>query len=219
LLSPFSCPVLIGGDINIHVDDDGDADTRRLHELLTSFDITQHIVTATHRCGHTLDVVMMFADCRLDGVSVDPPGVLSDHSLVVCRLPVAVDPAPSSERLVRAWRQVDRDDLRRALEDSVLCQPVPDDANVDELFSMYDSVLRDIADRFAPSHVIRRRVDRRAPWFDAECRTARSECRRCERRYRRTRSIVDRRQWVDATRRRFRLYIAGARRRRTGRIA
>ena len=31
-------------------------------------------------------------------------------------------------------------------------------------------------------------------------------CRRCERRYRRTRSIVDRRQWVDATRRRFQLY-------------
>ena len=53
---------------------------------------------------------------------------------------------------------------------------------------------------------IRRRVDRRAPWFDAECRTARSECRRCERRYRRTRSIVNRRQWVDATHRRFRLY-------------
>jgi len=91
VLVAFSCPVLIGGDINIHVDDDGDADTRHLHELLTSFDITQHIVTATHRCGHTLDVVMTFADCRLDGVSVDPPGVLSDHSLVVCRLPVAVD--------------------------------------------------------------------------------------------------------------------------------
>ena len=96
------------------------------------------------------------------GVSVDPPGVLSDHSLVVCRLPVVVDPAPSTERLVRAWIQVDRDDLRRALEDSLLCQPVPDDANVDELFNTYDSVLRDIADRFAPSHTIRRRADRRA---------------------------------------------------------
>ena len=132
---------------------------------------------------------------------------------MVCRLPVAVDPAPSTERLVRAWRQVDRDDLRRALEDSVLCQSVLDDANVDELFNTYDSETigyvaqkRDIADRFAPSHTIRRRADRRAPWLDTECRTARSECRRCERRYRRTRSIVDRRQWVDATRRQFRLY-------------
>ena len=80
-----------------------------------------------------------------------------------------MDPAPSTERLVRAWRQVDRDDLRRALEDSVLCQPVPDDASVDEQFNArQDSVLRDIADRFAPSHTIRRRADRRAPWFDTE---------------------------------------------------
>ena len=194
VLVAFSCPVLIGGDINIHVNDDGDADARHLHELLTTFDITQHIDTATHRCGHTLDVVMTFTNCKPDSVSVDPPGVLSDHSLVVCRLPVAVDPAPLTEGLVRAWRQVDRDDLRRAPEDSMLCQPIPDDANVDELFSTYDSVLRDIANRFASSHTIRRRADRRAPWFDTECRTARSECRRCERRYRRTRSIVDRRQ-------------------------
>ena len=69
VLVAFSCPVLIGGDINIHVDDDGDADARHLHELLTSFDITQHIDTATHRCGHTLDVVMTLADCKPDSMS------------------------------------------------------------------------------------------------------------------------------------------------------
>ena len=55
-------------------------------------------------------------------------------------------------------------------------------------------------------HTTRRRPGRPTPWFDAECRTERRQCRRLERRYRRTRSTADRRDWVDATRRRLRLY-------------
>jgi len=59
-------------------------------------------MSPTHRCGHTLDVVMTFADCTLDNVGVDPTGVLSDHSLIVCRVPAAVDLESSTTRLVMA---------------------------------------------------------------------------------------------------------------------
>ena len=92
------------------------------------------------------------------------------------------------------------------LEDSPLCRPVPADADVDQLFATYDAVLRDVADQLAPPHVIRRRPGRPTPWFDAECRAQRRDCRRLERRVRRTNSPSDRRLWVDATRRRFRMY-------------
>jgi len=61
---------------------------------------------------------MTFADYQLTEICVDPPGIISDHSLVRCRLPAVVDSASSTTRLVRAWRQVDRDTLRRALEES-----------------------------------------------------------------------------------------------------
>ena len=50
-------------------------------------------------------------------------------------------------------------------------------------------------------HTVRRRPGRPTPWFDDECRN----CRRLERRYRRTRRAEDRRLWVDAARRRLRL--------------
>ena len=56
VLVAFSCPVIVGGDINIHVDDDSDSHARRLHELLASFDMTQHVAAPTHRCGHRLDL-------------------------------------------------------------------------------------------------------------------------------------------------------------------
>jgi len=77
---------------------------------------------------------------------------------------------------MRRWRRANRAVLHRALEDSPLCRPVPADADVDELFTVYD------------------------------CRALRRECRRLERRYRRTHSVANRRQWVDALRHRLRVY-------------
>lgn len=202
----YACPVVIGGDFNIHVQDRDDPDARRLADLLASFDLVQHVRGPTHRCGNTLDLIITPATCQLDDVTVDPAGMLSDHSLVIGRLPVAVEPALIFEQQVRAWRRVDRAKLGRALEESELCQPVSSDADVDRLFDTYDAVLRDIADRMAPLHTIRRRRGRLAPWFDAECHSERRECRRLERRYSRTCTAEDRRLWVNATRSRHQTY-------------
>jgi len=64
---------------------------------------------------------------------------------------------------MRRWRRANRAVLHRALEDSPLCRPVPADADVDELFTVYDNTLREVADRIAPSHAVRRRLGRTAP--------------------------------------------------------
>jgi len=56
-------------------------------------------------------------------VSVGPAGILSDHALDTCHVPVAVGQDDVAERWVRGWRRADRDVPRRALLDSPLCQP------------------------------------------------------------------------------------------------
>jgi len=96
--------------------------------------------------------------------------------------------------------------LRSVLQASPLCHPVSENADADELFAVYDSVLRDIADRVAPPHNIRRRSGHLAPWFDGRCRQAHKDCRRLERRYRRTGTDDDRHRWVQAVQNRFQLY-------------
>ena len=108
---------------------------------------------------------------------------------------------------MRGGRRVNRAELRRVLEDSEICRPPPHGADVDQLFT-YDTVLRDVADHLAPLHSVRRQRGRLSPWFDAEYRSARGDCRRLERRYRQTRSLADRWLWVtvEATRRRFNLH-------------
>jgi len=92
------------------------------------------------------------------------------------------------------------------LEDSALSGTHSDEVDVEQLFATYDTVLQSIANQLAPPHTICRKPNRLAPWFDADCRAQKRECRRLERRYRRTRTDADRRAWVDATRHRFRLH-------------
>jgi len=106
-------------------------------------------------------LLMTFAGCRLDEVSVDTAGVISDHALVVLSLPIHVDQAVNAERLVRGWRRVDRNELRRVLEDSPLSRPDAAGVSVDELFATYDNVLRNVAYSLAPQHRLRLRPGRR----------------------------------------------------------
>jgi len=186
MLVVFSCPVVIGGDFNLPAQDNTDVDTRHLSSLLSSFDMVQHINSPTHRYGNILDLVVTFADRPPTAVTIQPPGAIADHSLVVSQLPVKIDSLSPTERLVQGWRRVDRHQLREALQSNQLCAPVSLGTDVDQLFDMYSTVLQDIADRLAPSHVIRRRPGRPTPWFDAECRAQHLHCRRLERRYRRT---------------------------------
>ena len=69
-----------------------------------------------------------------------------------------------------------------------------------DLFALYDSELRRLADHFAPARTVRDRVRPLSPWFDAECRAIRRNCRRLERRYRRSGGDGDRAAWVAAMR-------------------
>jgi len=194
-----ACPVIIGGDFNIHVEDPSDPDAAHLSELFASFDIVQHVTGSTHHHGGTLDLIATFAGYNAEGVCVDPSDVISDHILVTCRLPVSNIAQVVSTCTVRSWRHVDRQSFRQAVRESAFGQ-LTSSLNADELFALYDSELRRIADRFAPQRTTHNRVQPLSPWYDAECRTIRRRCRRLEKLYRLTRSDTDRLAWVAAER-------------------
>lgn len=67
--------ILILGDFNIHIDCDTDRFANHFTELLSSFELIQHITGATHNQGHTLDLVIskgldITLECFLDvGIS------------------------------------------------------------------------------------------------------------------------------------------------------
>lgn len=72
------CPVIIGGDFDIHIQDSEDPDAQRLLEILTTFALKQNVYSPTHRAYGTLDLVMTFTDdSETTDVAIDPPSVIS----------------------------------------------------------------------------------------------------------------------------------------------
>ena len=192
--------IVVGGDLNIHVHKADDRYAIQFAELLKSFNMVQHVVGPTHKYNGTLDLVITFADCVIDQPSVDPPDVLSDHSLVVSTLPFKRHVAQPINRRVRSWKAVNMSSFRDALSQSPLCRLQSSSYNSTELFDTYNAELRRMADEFAPEHWVRSRVRPLSPWFDSECRAIRRKCRMLERRYRRTKCDDDRAAWTKALR-------------------
>ena len=78
---------MITGDFNIHFNDPDDRHARRLSALLETFGLVQSVSQPTHRQGNTLDLLITRTEGRPTECTVDPPDVISDHALVVCRFP------------------------------------------------------------------------------------------------------------------------------------
>jgi Reverse transcriptase (RNA-dependent DNA polymerase)/Endonuclease-reverse transcriptase len=209
-LAAYSCPVVVTGDLNLHLDVTGGRDARRLQELLDTFGLHQSVSSPTHRGGHTLDVVISRADLPLPVTEIRPCDEFSDHSLVLFQLPLPRPPLRFVEVSTRAWKGFDEHRFRGDLLGSPLCLPSADleGLSVDVLQDMYGSTLASLLDKHAPRRVIRRRHQPTTPWFDSDCVAAKRRTRAFERRYRRTCSSADRCAWIDEVRRKHRLYAS-----------
>ena len=49
------CPVVVGGDLNVHVKDPSDASAARLSDLFHAMDMKQYVTQPTHQAGGTLN--------------------------------------------------------------------------------------------------------------------------------------------------------------------
>lgn len=207
-LAAYSCPVVVTGDLNLHLDVADGKDTRRFQQLLDTFGLSQSVLGPTHRDGHTLDVVITRDDLPQPTIDVRPSDEYSDHSLVLFQLPLPRPPLQFVDVNTRAWKGFDADGFRDDLLNSRLCAPLAEfeHASVDSLQDLYDSTLSTLLNKHAPRRVVRRRHQSTTPWFDSDCAAAKRKARMYERRYRRTHAAADRHAWIAEVRRKQRLY-------------
>ena len=58
VLSEPSASLMIPGDLNFHMENSNDALLRQLFQILETFDLKQHVFSATHASGLTLDLLI-----------------------------------------------------------------------------------------------------------------------------------------------------------------
>ena len=167
-------------------------------ELLASFDLVQTVSGPTHCAGNTLDVVITRRDCQPTDCDVQPPGVISDHGLIVCQFASAPFAAKRVITELRPWKKLDLEAFTASLRSSALCDDVSKlrQLTADEMFALYDGTLRSIVDKHVPAYKAAVREHHPSPWFDDECRASRRRSRMLERRYQRTLRADDRLAWI-----------------------
>ena len=175
----------IVGDVNIHLDDPNDAHAAAFFSELENFDLRDHVRQPTHERGHQMDVFISRADDSVTSIKVDPPSLISDHSLVVAPFDDVTTPnkTPDRKRVQRRlWKQFDIERFTEDLQQSELILDPPED--VTELFDCYIETLLRLLNIHAPEATVTLYAKPTAPWFDTECHLAKVETRRLEKKYR-----------------------------------
>ena len=143
---------------------------------------------------------------QIEAMSVEPPDIYSDHSLISWRLPF-FQPLPITRTSeIRMWRKLGNEKFRAALHRSSLCDMNNRPATIEEYFNRYQSVLEEMADIFAPVKKFTQRSHHLAAWMNDECIKLRRHSRVLERRHRARKLPVDCLACVGHERKRHALY-------------
>ena len=180
---------MIVGDFNVHWDKSHDRERQQLSSLFETFNLVQHVTTATHTEGHILDLIVT----RQEEDLVASCGVgdfISDHRAILVQLNCG---KPHPIRKIVSFRKIKS--LNSALlEHDIMTSDLHNAEldNVDDAVAAYNTVLCGLLDKYAPLQT--RSVAERPPtsWISADILQAKRERRRSERVWRKSGLIVHR---------------------------
>ena len=172
-------PLLITEDIDIHVDVPDDPDAIKFLDLLDSLGLAQLVKTPTHRCGHTLDLIITREINLLIGTTPISDCYFSDHCTVLCDLTVRKPALAVKQVSYRKLKTIDISEFKSDLRESSLCRDVPKDLN--KLVASYNSVCSGVMDKHAP--IVKKTIVTRSrvPWFNDTIKAVKRERRKYER--------------------------------------
>uniref|UniRef100_A0A8C5CCP5 Reverse transcriptase domain-containing protein n=2 Tax=Gadus morhua TaxID=8049 RepID=A0A8C5CCP5_GADMO len=194
-LATYSDNILLIGDFNIHVNNPSDALTRAFLSITDTLGFKQLVQQPTHIGGNTLDLVLTRGVDISQLVVSSYTSALSDHFLLTFQVVVSCpcddqQATFSCRRITPATITAMEDKLSGSLaplcnySGSVEC--LTDDLNI-ALSVAIDSV--------APYVTKKRTLKKPAPWFDAETRILKRNCRILERKWRSTKLEVFHLAW------------------------
>ena len=182
--------VVIVGDFNIHLDELHDNNAKQFQKLLLSYGLQQHVSQPTHKHGHWLDLIITWDNAHLVSNISFHPG-LSDHCAITCLLSMQ-KPQPQlvsikTRRLKSFNIDAFRGDLAAKLSDR---ETAALDANT--CVQNYELIVGSLFDQHAPEQTRTVRIRPNSPWFTEEIRLARHKRRQLERKWRQSRTEINR---------------------------
>ena len=190
LLGDFNCPGQTPGQLD-----------SRLVDFLEDRDLVQSVNKPT-RSENTLDLIIFsrpLANATLSPTQVfDIP--FSDHRLVTHQSTFPVTPPQLITYAHRNLKNLDLGRFQAELRETTSFRQMPVDP--DAYAAMIDADVTSVLDHLAPRRTVTKRksLNNTIRWHSPQSRADKRDCRRLERRYRRTGNMVDYKAWRKAGR-------------------
>ena len=187
LLETFSASdetFILAGDVNIHLDDKNDIHTKQFNDIMEMFNLVQHVNFATHKLGHTIDIVVTQADSpvieNIKASNVD----LSDHYMILFdSKTIRLD---QKEYVTLNYRNTKAVDNEQFCADIKQCWDSVKSNNLGEKITIFNDLTDKVVNTHAPQKTKQVKLIPHAPWFDAEYKEARRRRRKAEKEYKRS---------------------------------
>ena len=179
--SPIIC-----GDFNFHVENSSNLNAKGFIALCESKGFIQHVKSATHLSGGTLDLVLTLGNVTdtipIKNLAIEPnTGTASDHYLVSFQVPVTINNKNThtyEEKEVRELSKIDVGKFREDLFSSPL--NLSEFLSVDHAVQLYHEVVEGILEKHAP--LIKKRFTvQKSEFWNGKCQEAVRERRRAKR--------------------------------------
>ena len=146
-----------------------------------------------------LDLVITRQDEQLvKKYTIDREQFPKDHFMINCVLDI---PKPSADKVTYTFRKyqlINHDefskDLKVRMHDIECCEF----GDVNNLLSEYNLACSEVLDKHAPPVIKTRKVRYHPAWYDESVQNARRERRRCERKWRKSRTDIDYEQYRES---------------------
>ena len=173
--------LLIAGDFNFHIDDVTNREASYFLELLESSNLQQHTTETTHRCGHTLDLIISRQTDNLVSSTTIHRGLPSDHDAVSCNL--AVPRVKSTRRKVcyRNFKSINMAEMRKDIQASPLVTSHTSDLTT--IINQYNTTLHQYINHHAPEKTRTITLRPHAPWYSDVIHAAKQKKRQLERKW------------------------------------
>ena len=149
---------LLMGDFNFHFENVENKNSRKLHDIIDMFNLTQSVSEPTHNQGHLLDLVFSKQSDNILTSTKLHHGLTSDHTAILCKLDVSVPVQKPKTFLYRCLKKIDTGAFKQDLSHAV--------SQVSSI-SDYNNHLCSVLDKHAPLCRCTVRTRKPTPWFSS----------------------------------------------------
>ena len=132
--------------------------SRKLHDIIDMFNLTQSVSEPTHNQGHLLDLVFSKQSDNILTSTKLHYGLTSDHTAILCKLDVSVPVQKPKTFLYRCLKKIDTGAFKQDLSHTV--------SQVSSI-SDYNNHLCSVLDKHAPLCRCTVRTRKPTPWFSS----------------------------------------------------